>query len=205
MGCGGAAFEQGAPTDAGVDRTAPGSMVDATADADDAASRVDDAADPTWAQWPVPNSPTDVEGGAPNLESYTDNGDGTVTDNVTRLTWQQTPEDDAGGTFPVYTWLAPDAGGVGAGEYCAGLQLAGHRDWRLPALIELVSIVKYDIAFTGDFPSIDPGYFPDTPASSFWSATPTAGQPGYAWGVSFDYGYSGRGDITEPAWVRCVR
>jgi hypothetical protein len=205
VGCGGPAFEQGAPTDAGVDHTAP--PIDATLDdaSEAATGEVDDGADPTWAQWPMPNSISDVEAGAPNLESYTDNRDGTVTDNVTGLMWQQTPEDDAGGTFPIYTWLAPDGGGGSGGEYCAGLQLAGHRDWRLPALIELVSIVNYDVAFTGDVPSIDPAYFPDTPASSFWSATPTAGQPGYAWGVSFDYGYSGRGDVTAPAWVRCVR
>ena len=45
--------------------------------------------DPTWAQWPMPNSPVDVEAGAPNPESYTDNGDGTVSDNVTGLMWQQ--------------------------------------------------------------------------------------------------------------------
>jgi hypothetical protein len=37
----------------------------------------------------MPNSQVDVTAGAPNLESYTDNGDGTVTDNVTGLMWQQ--------------------------------------------------------------------------------------------------------------------
>jgi hypothetical protein len=205
VGCGGPAFDQGAPTDAGVDHTAP--LIDATLDdaSEAATGEVDDGADPTWAQWPMPNSAIDIEAGAPNPESYTDNGDGTVTDNVTGLMWQQTPTDDAGATFPVFTWIVPDAGGVNAADYCRGLRLAGHADWRLPALIELVSIVDYDIAYGADVPSVDPTYFPDTPASSFWSATPTAGTPGDAWGVSFDFGYSGRGDGTSPGWVRCVR
>ena len=38
----------------------------------------------------MPNDRVDVTAGAPNLESYTDNKDGTVTDNLTGLMWQQT-------------------------------------------------------------------------------------------------------------------
>jgi hypothetical protein len=204
-GCGGAAFEQGAPSDAGTDQTAPTPTVDATVDGSEDGGSVDDAADPTWAQWPMPNSPIDVEAGAPNPESYRDNGDGTVSDQVTGLMWQQNPTDDAGAAFPVFLWAVPDAGGVTAAGYCAGLWLAGHHDWRLPTLIELVSIVDYDVAFTAADPAIASNYFPDTPASSFWSSTPTAGTPEGAWGVSFDFGYSGRGDVTSPGWVRCVR
>jgi hypothetical protein len=37
----------------------------------------------SWAEWPMPNSQADVTAGAPNPESYMDNGDGTVTDKVT--------------------------------------------------------------------------------------------------------------------------
>jgi len=36
-----------------------------------------------WAEWPMPQWSADVTAGAPNPEGYTDNGDGTVTDNVT--------------------------------------------------------------------------------------------------------------------------
>ena len=38
----------------------------------------------------MPNGPTDVAAGAPNPEGYTLNGDGTVTDKITGLMWQQT-------------------------------------------------------------------------------------------------------------------
>ena len=42
-----------------------------------------------WADWPMPNSAVDVAAGAPNPQSYTNNGDGTITDGVTQLRWQQ--------------------------------------------------------------------------------------------------------------------
>src|SRR5258708_7418026 len=37
--------------------------------------------------FPMPNPPV---GGLPNPEAYVDNGDGTVTDQVTRLVWERT-------------------------------------------------------------------------------------------------------------------
>ena len=83
-----------------------------------------------WAEWPMPNGPADVTAGAPNPESYTDNGDGTVTDNVTGLMWQQA--EPAIGN--IETW-------DNAVAHCQSLTLAGHSDWRLPSRIELVSIV----------------------------------------------------------------
>ena len=106
------------------------------------------AATGDWAGWPMPNDQADVTAGAPNLESYTDNGDGTVTDNVTGLMWQQTVPT---GT---YTWAQAVA-------YCPTLTLADHSDWRLPSRIELVSIV--DLGVTSG-PMINSTYFPSTPA-----------------------------------------
>ena len=44
----------------------------------------------------MPNGPSEVGAGAPNAETYTDNGDGTVTDTVTGLMWQKAV---AAGTF----------------------------------------------------------------------------------------------------------
>jgi len=93
--------------------------------------------DPTWAEWPMPSDQVDVTAGAPNLESYTDNGDGTVTDNVTGLMWQQVV------STTTYNWAQALA-------YCPKLTLAGHSDWRLPSRIELVSIV--DLGVTSGVP-----------------------------------------------------
>ncbi len=85
-----------------------------------------------------------------NLMSFTDNGNGTVTDNVIGLMWQQ--EDDN----TTRTW-------ADAGTYCDGLALGGYTDWRLPTKKELMSIVNY-----GTYsPAINTTYFPNTNASSY--------------------------------------
>jgi formylglycine-generating enzyme required for sulfatase activity len=146
--------------------------------------------DPTWAEWPMPNSQVDVTAGAPNLESYTDNKDGTITDNVTGLMWQQVV------STTTYTWAQAVA-------YCPKLTLAGHSDWRLPSRIELVSIV--DLGVTSGVP-INATYFPSTPVGWFWSSSPWAGSPRYAWGVGFgDVGYTNFSDVPYMTNARCVR
>ncbi len=70
-----------------------------------------------WAEWPMPNGSVDSPP-APNLESYTDNGDGTVTDNVTGLMWQQM------GSWST-TWGSASTPGT-AQHYCATVSTAGH-------------------------------------------------------------------------------
>jgi hypothetical protein len=60
---------------------------------------------------------------------FTDNGDGTVTDKTTGLMWQQ--QDDG----------VSRANWDGQLQYCAGLNLGGHADWRLPNIKELASLV----------------------------------------------------------------
>lgn len=62
--------------------------------------------------------------------SFEDNGDGTVTDPNTGLTWQQVPSSDG------YTWQE-------AVDYADGLELAGFDDWRLPSAKELFTISDF--------------------------------------------------------------
>ena len=62
---------------------------------------------------------------------FVDNGDGTVSDLTTGLTWQQT---DSGAGMDWSDALA----------YCESLALAGQDDWRLPNIKELLYIVDYD-------------------------------------------------------------
>jgi hypothetical protein len=136
----------------------------------------------------MPNSQADLTAGAPNLENYTDNKDGTVTDNLTGLMWQQAV------SATTYTWAQAIA-------HCPTLTLAGHSDWRLPSVIELASIV--DLGQSD--PSINGTYFPSTPANVFGSSSPWAGSPSYAWGVYFNYGYTVSPDVSYMLNVRCVR
>jgi len=63
--------------------------------------------------------------------SYRDNGDGTVTDRNTDLMWQKTPELQRRMTF------------AEARDYAAAAKVAGHRDWRLPSIKELYSLVNF--------------------------------------------------------------
>ncbi len=65
-----------------------------------------------------------VRGGQPNTGSFRDNGNGTVTDMVTGLMWQQTTPDN------MMTWQQALA-------YCEGLTLGDHTDWRMPTVKEL--------------------------------------------------------------------
>ena len=140
--------------------------------------------DPNWADWPMPNLAADVADGAPNLENLEDNGDGTVTDGVTGLLWQQAA------TVNLYAWSDAVA-------FCSALVLAGRTDWRLPSAIELVSIVAYGQSN----PSINGTYFPDAPPSALWSSS---FGPTYAWKVDFSDGNTATADVTATYNVRCL-
>ncbi len=77
-----------------------------------------------------------------NTPSYTDNGDGTVTDNVTGLVWTQELSE---ASMP---WS--DASG-----YCESLEVGSITDWRLPNIKELWSIRD----FSTGWPWVDTDYF----------------------------------------------
>jgi hypothetical protein len=128
-----------------------------------------------------------VRGGQP-AASFTDNGNGTVTDNKTGLVWQQSE--------PGYmTWDS-------ALSYCEGLSLGDKTDWRLPNIKELESIT--DDARAN--PAIDTSFFPGPYGNYYWSSSTIANSSNYAWFVGFfvgevNPGYSKSNDL----YVRCVR
>jgi len=124
-----------------------------------------------------------------NPPSYTDNGDGTITDNVTGLIWQKEDDD--------ITRIWDDAV-----TCCNDLTLAGYYDWRLPSKKELMSIVDWGT----HTPSIDTTYFPGTNGSYYyWSSTTDAYDSSYAWPVHFMYGNVYSYVKSDNFYVRCVQ
>ncbi|UPW19955.1 DUF1566 domain-containing protein [Agarivorans sp. TSD2052] len=77
-----------------------------------------------------------------NPFSFTDNNDGTVSDNITGLMWQQIP-DNRGLSYQ------------DAVDYCNDLALAGYSDWRVPSTKELFSLSDFSIGW----PYLDTSYF----------------------------------------------
>jgi hypothetical protein len=118
-----------------------------------------------------------------------DNGDSTVTDADLGLMWQQ------GGGGSMY-W-------ADALNYCEGLTLAGHVDWRLPNIRELVSLTDDRKAN----PSIDRVLFEGTGfLYNYWSSTPSAGNTDNRWVVSFKHSSTTTQIKTNKQnYVRCVR
>ncbi|GAB6042186.1 Lcl C-terminal domain-containing protein [Endothiovibrio diazotrophicus] len=166
-----------------------------------------------------------------NQPSYTDNGDGTVTDNVTGLMWQQDPDFNGDGVIDVNDKMTFSD----ASDYAASFNLAGYSDWRLPTVKELYSLIEFSGATgTSDStysvlpddaaPYIDTNYFyfayGDTAAgeryidAQYWSSTvytsTTIGDSATAFGVNFadgrikGYPYGGQMD-SNGRFVRYVR
>jgi hypothetical protein len=101
-----------------------------------------------------------------NPPSYTDNGDGTVTDNVTGLIWQKT--DGGEMTFE------------SASSYCKNLNLGGFSDWRSPTSIELYSINSLDKIN----PAINTIYFTKTLAEYWWTNETRSDDANSVWVVN---------------------
>jgi len=127
---------------------------------------------------PIPCEDTgqdgDIQAGAPL--SYTDNGDGTITDNNTKLMWEK--KDDCGGVHDkdnTYTFAAAldfadtlnnTCNGEGATECTADNEcdavcgFAGYQDWRVPNARELPTIVNYEsMPFANRPPWTSPAFY----------------------------------------------
>jgi Protein of unknown function (DUF1566)/Bacterial TSP3 repeat len=140
----------------------------------------------------------DVAGSA--AHDYTDNADGTVTDNSTGLIWMQDTDDVR------RTWRA----GL---DYCENLGWGGSNDWRLPNIKELAGLID---TLVSD-PAIDTALFDQTFSASYWSSSTNFNYVDYAYVVNFYVGHiydnlKGETDDIDillskenQLYVRCVR
>ncbi len=129
-----------------------------------------------------------VRGDIYGAEDYTNNEDGTITDNASGL-----------------MWLEVDLGVAVDWEEALSLAenstFAGYDDWRLPDVKELQSIVSYD----GSYPAINQEYFTCTELSEnenyyYWTSTSAyfsemAPEYDSAWYVAFGYTSHGAGAV----------
>lgn len=115
-----------------------------------------------------------------------DNADGTVTDSSTKLMWKKCLEglsgDTCTGTASTFTWQgALQRPGTVNG---AGFPVSpNYKDWRLPNIKELQSIVDT----SKSNPAIDLTKFPNAAASQAWSSSPyvLVGTYSKSWAVDF--------------------
>jgi len=145
--------------------------------------------------------------------AYVDNGDGTISDLNTRLMWEKKSRDGS-----IHDWSNRYQWAEAFSVFIAGLnsaKFAGHNDWRLPNVNELLSIVNYEIPSptvsmmfnTNCVASCTVTTCSCTEALDYWSSTTTMYQsfPTYAWTVYFFNGRAGSGSKTDTFYVRAVR
>ena len=74
-----------------------------------------------------------------NQPTYVDNGDGTVTDMITGLMWQKSPDTDGDGDIDASDKLTYAEAVAGADTF----NLGGYDDWRLPTIKEQYSLILF--------------------------------------------------------------
>ena len=134
-----------------------------------------------------------------NPPDLTDNGNGTVFDNITGLTWEQKTA-----TTEAYTFTFDDAV-----AYCNDLTLGGYTDWRVPTRKEISTLLNFGTVS----PALDTAYFPDYTYTtgddmSYWTETDYHDNSTMVWKVLMSFGLIGA-DFKAPdppvlSKVRCV-
>jgi hypothetical protein len=137
------------------------------------------------------------EGVASPSPRFTDNGDGTVTDNLTGLIWLQNAN-----CIELQSWVgALTVKGLAAGQ-CGLSDGSAAGDWRLPNVRELQSLVDYSTLS----PSLPAGHpFTNFQPEFYWSSTSYVFNPSVAWGVNFFDGDVGGGLKVDVFFVIAVR
>lgn len=119
---------------------------------------------------------------------FVDNGDSTITDNLTNLVWQKFPPSLS------QTWEQ-------ALTYAEGLNLASQSDWRLPNIKELQSLNDETVVQ----PSVTTPFFQNVGVNKYWSSTTLPNQTTKAWYWNTAFGITTYDDKINSNKVLCVR
>ena len=169
--------------------------------------------------WDMGHMPTSCTGTGQDGETqrglaraYTDNGDGTITDDRTGLMWEKLSSFDlsVNDSEDAYTWHDAFSVKIGA---LNGSAFAGHTDWRLPNQFELYSLLdlgKSTPAVAAAFDTVcTPGCSNTTCSCTlsdfYWSSTTYEDGTAIAWYVDFANGYVGGEGKASSLRVRAVR
>jgi len=118
---------------------------------------------------------------------FTDNGNGTVTDNLTGLMWMKNADagnDCDGADTEKQTW----AEALASCAQCNTNTFAGYTDWRLPNVRELFSLIDFS-QFVPALPSGYATYFTGVQSDRYWSSTTLADYTVHAWHVNLNVGF----------------
>jgi hypothetical protein len=188
------------------------------------------------AVWPKLQAKATGTGSTCDGPRFVDNGDGTVTDKLTELQWEKKDNLDASQNLAdphdadnTYSWTASYSGTVADGAAfssflhslnTSGSCFAGQCDWRLPGIVELLTILSAPPSAPGfpacpSNPCIDPAFGPtdtDVFCGEYWTSTTITAFPIFAWSVRFGCGssfpideYKNGGIDGENTHVRAVR
>jgi len=148
---------------------------------------------------------------------FTDNNNGTVTDNLTGLIWLKNAN-CAGvmgnwNTAIDYAAALYDGGTscFGTGGDCGLSDGSSAGDWRLPnrnEFLSLLNIAYYNPTLSnteGTRPWMEGDPFTGVQSANYWSSTTIMGRTGFSWGVNFGNGNVVRHDKSGEMYVWCVR
>ena len=158
-------------------------------------------------------------GARPPYPRFTDNGDGTVTDNLTGLVWLE--DADCLGTGDFSTALSQVASlNLGTEHSCAGYTAGTFNDWRLPSILELESLVDRDfdqpaLADTAGIEKWSEGdAFSGVQSHVYWSSTASADPVNdEVWFINIFSGYTSNTGVAkfspnilpaQPRWVSSI-